>query len=90
MGSCKLYLGRVHQRQPLTSDSTGFKVAFDPVDGSSVYPANFAVGSIFGIWPGNKLLGRTGSELAAACYAVYGPRTILVLSRPKVGMRQDA
>ena len=61
------------------------QVAFDPVDGSSIYPANFAVGAIFGIWPGKTLLGRTGKELAAACYAVYGPRTILVLSRPEVG-----
>lgn len=61
------------------------QVAFDPVDGSSIYSANFAVGSIFGIWPGKDLLGRTGRELAAACYAVYGPRTVLVLSRPKMG-----
>lgn len=55
------------------------------MDGSSILPANFAVGSIFGIWPGKDLIGRTGREQAAACYAVYGPRTVLVLSRPHMG-----
>ena len=67
------------------SDASLLQVAFDPVDGSSVLPANFAVGSIFGIWPGGELLGRTGRQQAAACYAVYGPRTVLVLSRPRMG-----
>jgi fructose-1,6-bisphosphatase len=66
-------------------DDGTLQVAFDPVDGSSIIPANFAVGSIFGIWPGKELIGRTGREQAAACYAVYGPRTILILSRPFVG-----
>lgn len=58
------------------------QVAFDPLDGSSIVGANFAVGSIFGIWPGDELIGRQGSEQAAAAYAVYGPRTILVIAWP--------
>lgn len=32
----------------------GFSVAFDPLDGSSIIDTNFAVGTIFGIWPGSK------------------------------------
>jgi len=32
----------------------GFSVAFDPLDGSTIIDTNFAVGTIFGIWPGNK------------------------------------
>lgn len=60
----------------------GFSVAFDPLDGSSIVGANFAVGAIFGIWEGPGLLGRTGAEQVAAAYAVYGPRTSLVLARP--------
>jgi sedoheptulose-bisphosphatase len=40
----------------------GFSVAFDPLDGSSIIDTNFAVGSIFGIWPGRGLVGRTGRE----------------------------
>ena len=48
--------------------------------------ANFAVGAIFGIWQGAGLLDRTGAEQAAAAYAVYGPRTTVVLARPGLGI----
>eukprot|EP01135_Chromosphaera_perkinsii_P002933 Nk52_evm44s230 gene=Nk52_evmTU44s230 len=58
----------------------GFSVAFDPLDGSSVIDANFAVGTIFGVWPGKGLVGRTGNEQVAAGFAVYGPRTTLILA----------
>ena len=59
-----------------------WQVAFDPLDGSSIVGANFAVGAIFGIWPGAGFLDRTGAEQVAAAYAVYGPRTSVVLARP--------
>ena len=59
-------------------------MAFDPLDGSSIIAANFAVGSIFGVWPG-ALLGSSGRGQAAAAYAVYGPQTLLVWSRPRQG-----
>lgn len=42
--------------------AAGFSVAFDPLDGSSIVDANFAVGTIMGIWPGNGLLNRKGKE----------------------------
>lgn len=29
----------------------GYSVAFDPIDGSSIIDANWAVGSIFGVYP---------------------------------------
>ena len=61
------------------------QVAWDPLDGSSILGAGWAVGAIFGVWPGGQLLGRSGSELAAAAYAVFGPRTLLVLARPCSG-----
>lgn len=32
----------------------GYSVAFDPLDGSSIIDTNFAVGTIFGIWPGSR------------------------------------
>lgn len=57
------------------------QVAFDPLDGSSVIPAGWAVGSIFGVWPGPLLVGRPGSAQVAAAYALYGPRTLLVVAR---------
>ena len=40
----------------------GFSVAFDPLDGSSVVDTNFSVGTIFGVWPGDKLTGITGRD----------------------------
>merc|ERR1712146_229298 len=58
----------------------GYSVAFDPLDGSSIIDTNFAVGTIFGIWPGSKLVGVKGSELSAAGLGVYGPRTTITLA----------
>ena len=55
-------------------------VVYDPLDGSSLIDANFSIGSIFGVYPGTHLLGRKVSDMIAAAYVVYGPRTILVLS----------
>lgn len=58
----------------------GYSVAFDPLDGSSVIDTNFAVGTIFGVWPGNKLTGITGRQLKASGIAIYGPRTTITLA----------
>jgi sedoheptulose-bisphosphatase len=63
----------------------GFSVAFDPLDGSSIVDANFAVGSIIGIYPGRGFLGRTGREQVAAMVAQYGPRITIIL-----GLNSDA
>ena len=46
--------------QPSTAAGEGFSVAFDPLDGSSIVDTNFSVGTIFGVWPGDKLKGITG------------------------------
>lgn len=63
-----------------------YSVAFDPLDGSSVAGAGWAVGAIFGVWPGRGLVGRTGDEQVAAVYAVFGPRvTLVVAARPTPG-----
>lgn len=57
-----------------------FSVVYDPLDGSSLVEVNFAIGSIFGIYKGSKIIGRTPREQVAAVYVLYGPRTILVYS----------
>jgi len=57
-----------------------FLVVYDPLDGSSLVDANLAIGSIFGIYPHQDLVGATPREQVAALYLVYGPRTILVYS----------
>eukprot|EP00968_Pinguiococcus_pyrenoidosus_P000799 scaffold47_cov258-Pinguiococcus_pyrenoidosus.AAC.126 len=54
----------------------GYSVAFDPLDGSSIIDTNFAVGTIFGVWPGAKLTGINGRALAGAGMCVYGPRYV--------------
>jgi sedoheptulose-bisphosphatase len=60
----------------------GFSIGFDPLDGSSIIDANFSVGSIFGIWPGKGVLGRTGREQVASAVTLYGPRTTLCIALP--------
>ncbi|XP_051121826.1 sedoheptulose-1,7-bisphosphatase, chloroplastic [Andrographis paniculata] len=58
----------------------GFSVAFDPLDGSSIVDTNFTVGTIFGVWPGDKLTGVTGGDQVAAAMGIFGPRTTYVLA----------
>lgn len=66
--------------EPQSLGGSEYCAAWDPLDGSSVVDAGFAVGSIVGIWHGAELLGRCGADQEAACYAVYGPRTSLVVA----------
>uniref|UniRef100_A0A7S2QZP1 Fructose-bisphosphatase n=1 Tax=Eucampia antarctica TaxID=49252 RepID=A0A7S2QZP1_9STRA len=66
-----------------TNVGTGpYSVAFDPLDGSSIIDANFSVGSIYGIWEGNSILGRTGRQQVSSAVALYGPRTTLCIALP--------
>lgn len=57
-----------------------YTVAYDPLDGSSLVDANLTIGSILGIWSGNELMGKTGRQMEAAAYAIYGPRVELVVA----------
>jgi sedoheptulose-bisphosphatase len=63
-----------------SSAAGGFSVVFDPLDGSSIVDTNFTVGTIFGVWPGAKVAGTTGRDMAAAAMGVYGPRTTYVIA----------
>ena len=69
--------------ETLVDEDGVFSMGCDPLDGSSVIDANFSVGSIFGIWPGKKLVGRTGREQIAAAVSLYGPRTLLCIALPE-------
>ncbi|MBI4127418.1 fructose-1,6-bisphosphatase [Candidatus Peregrinibacteria bacterium] len=60
-----------------------YAVFCDPLDGSSLADVNFSVGTIAGIFEGKEVLGKTGRSLAAALYAVYGPKTTLVVTVKK-------
>lgn len=55
-------------------------MAFDPLDGSSIVDTNFTVGTIFGVWPGDKLTGVTGGDQVAAAMGIYGPRTTYIIA----------
>jgi len=66
--------------EPVDMGGEGFSVAFDPLDGSSIVDTNFTVGTIFGVWPGNKLKDITGRDQAAAGMGVFGPRTCFVIA----------
>lgn len=57
-----------------------YSLGCDPLDGSSIIDANFSVGSIYGIWPGTQLVGRSGREQIASAVALYGPRTVLCVA----------
>lgn len=57
-----------------------FAVAFDPLDGSSIIDTNFSVGTIFGVWKGDKFIGQDGSGIVAAGLAIYGPRTTITMA----------
>ena len=63
----------------LNPDGT-YTVTFDPIDGSTVVDANFAVASVFAIWESaGDLDGLTGRDLAGAALAIYGSRTTIIL-----------
>ncbi|GBF92034.1 hypothetical protein Rsub_04381 [Raphidocelis subcapitata] len=66
--------------EPIDVGGSGYSVAFDPLDGSSIVDTNFSVGTIFGVWPGDKLKDITGRQQAAAGMGIYGPRTVYLIA----------
>jgi len=72
------YACEEHENVIELSPEAPYSVVFDPLDGSSLVDANLAIGSIFGIYEGKELIGRTPREQVAALYVLYGPRTLFV------------
>ena len=56
-----------------------YSMVMDPLDGSSLISTNLTVGTIVGIFKGDGVL-KKGKELVAACYTLFGPLTVLVVS----------
>ncbi|CAH8388156.1 unnamed protein product [Eruca vesicaria subsp. sativa] len=46
----------------------------------SIVDTNFTVGTIFGVWPGDKLTRVTGGDQVAEAMGIYGPKTTYVLA----------
>lgn len=64
---------------PQQMGGSNFIVTFDPLDGSSIIDTNFSVGSIFGIWDVDNLIGATGRDLVISGIVVYGSRTTMLI-----------
>lgn len=61
------------------NEDGNYIVTFDPLDGSSIVDANFAVGSIFAIWPKIDLIGASCREMVGASLAVYGTKSVALV-----------
>ncbi len=79
-GTVACYCSEEHDGIVEMDTSAPYSVVFDPLDGSSLVDANFAIGSIFGIYAGSEIIGKTPREHVAAGYILYGPRTLFVYS----------
>lgn len=69
-----------HDEVIIIDEKAPYSVVYDPLDGSSLVDTNFAIGSIFGVYEGAAIVGRTPREQVASLYVLYGPRTLLVYS----------
>ncbi|KAJ4286815.1 hypothetical protein N0V90_013067 [Kalmusia sp. IMI 367209] len=67
--------------RPNVKGEEAYTVAFDPLDGSSIIPANWSVGSIIGIWDGSTALNQSPREKQiAAILGALGPRTTAIVA----------
>jgi fructose-1,6-bisphosphatase I len=73
-----------------TERSGKYIVTFDPLDGSSNIDCLVSIGSIFGVFkiddgevPSTKSALRSGRQLVASGYALYGSATMMVISLNK-------
>ena len=65
------------------SENAPYKVAFDPLDGSSVAAHNVTVGTSIAIYQGDpkdEFIKMKGTDIVAAIYGVYGPRLMIGIS----------
>jgi sedoheptulose-bisphosphatase len=87
---CALVAGFASEERPSMEQcnkATGkYVVAFDPLDGSSIVDANFSVGSIFGVWAGQELVGQRIGDQACSVFVVYGPRTVMFVATKAAGV----
>ncbi|MBZ7982079.1 fructose-1,6-bisphosphatase [Campylobacter sp. RM12640] len=82
IGSIKAIISEEKENPQFLYDDAKYIVAYDPLDGSSLFDVNFTVGSIFAIYENTA----EPNSLKAAIYSIYGPRTQLVvcINEPKL------
>ena len=77
-GVCSLICSE--EQEDAVESNGSLAVCFDPLDGSSVIEANFATGSVFGVYKSKNLIGLKPSDMHMAFYFVYGPNLSMVIS----------
>ncbi len=82
-GLCSLICSE--EKSDSIKSSGQLAVCFDPLDGSSVIEANFATGSVLGVYRADDIIGLSPREMQVAFYFVYGPNlTLTIASEDKV------
>lgn len=87
-GKCCILASEEEENAVVIESTDGkYIVAFDPLDGSSNIEVNISIGSIFSIMkktndekPSIKDLLKSGNEVIAAGYCLYGSSTQMILS----------
>ncbi|KAK4176953.1 hypothetical protein QBC36DRAFT_237697 [Triangularia setosa] len=66
---------------PSSSQREVYTLAFDPLDGSSIIPSNWTVGTIIGLWDGPTALNCPPSTSQfLSILGVFGPRTTAIIA----------
>ncbi|KAK4159817.1 fructose-1,6-bisphosphatase class 1/Sedoheputulose-1,7-bisphosphatase [Cladorrhinum sp. PSN259] len=66
---------------PSSPEEEQYTIAFDPLDGSSIIPSNWTVGTIIGLWDGPSALNQSpATKQIVSLLGVYGPRTTAILA----------
>lgn len=84
-GASVRYYASEEQETVVEMDPAGrYGVAIDPLDGSSNIDCNVSIGTIFGIMPAvdgdEATFLRSGRDLVAAGYTIYGPQCCLMVT----------
>ena len=68
------------KQEAIYKDKGKILVAYDPLDGSSLFDSDLSVGSIFGIYEDNF----SAKNIIGAAYIIYGPRLEVVIAFDEV------
>ena len=79
-GDCIARGASEEQGEAVVMNGKDYCVVYGPLDGSSLVDVNMSIGTIIGVFPGDEIVGRKGSEMCGAMVAVYGPRTTVLLT----------
>jgi fructose-1,6-bisphosphatase I len=83
-GAVRHYASEEQDTVVILNPEGQFALAIDPLDGSSNIDTNVSIGTIFGIYPAeedpNASFLRSGRDLLAAGYAIFGPQCAFIIT----------